>query len=205
MKNETQSLATLPIGTAIEGGFLAGFYKLDDGIQRALIVAPKAEGEHKSAIWIPKYKEVPGAKSWNDGLANTGAMAEDGSKLAQWARGLRIGGFDDWHIPAQDQLELAYRAFKPTTAQNALYGRSGINVSAVVPTRPYSLDTPAQTAIEAFREGGAESFEADAYWTSTQHAANSDDAWAQWFDHGSQRSDGTDNELRARAVRSVTI
>lgn len=201
----TQSLATLPIGAAVEGGFFAGLYKFDDGTTRALIVAPKAEGEHKPAVWIPRYKDVPGAKSWNDGRANTTAMAEAGSKLAQWALGLRIAGFDDWFIPSQDEQELLYRAFKPTAQQNGLYARSGINLSAIEPTRPYTLESPAQTGIELFREGGAEAFEADVYWTSTQHAAISLFAWAQWFLYGYQDGSGKDYKLRARAVRSVAI
>lgn len=205
-EDRTKSILSLPIGAAIEGGFLAGFYELDDGALRALIVAPKADGEHKPAVWIPRYKDVPGAKSWNNGLANTDAMADAGSKVAQWARGLRIGGFDDWHLPAQDQLEIAYRAFKPTGDHNSLYARSGINLSAIEPTRPYTLALPALTAIEAFRDGGAQAFETEGYWTSTQHAAYSDYAWYQGFDDGSQSDNGTTStKLRARAVRSVTI
>lgn len=203
--NTTQSFATMSVGTPVPGGFFAGGFKLDDGTAYGLAVAPKAQGQHKPAIWIPKYKEVPGAKSYNDGRANTLAMAEAGSKLAQWALGLNIDGCDDFYIPSQDELEIVYRAFKPSSEQNSLYGRSGINVSAITPTRPYTLDYPAQTQAAEFQQGGAEAFDLDAYWTSTQRAADSKDAWFQSFDDGYQVSSHTIIRLPARAVRRFPL
>lgn len=101
--NASSKEITPILGTAMAGGFYAGRIRLDDGTVYALIVAPKAEGEHKPAQWIGGYKDVPGAISYNDGLANTGAMAEAGSDLARWARDLRIGGHDDWYLPSQDR------------------------------------------------------------------------------------------------------
>ncbi|HEY3432523.1 MAG TPA: DUF1566 domain-containing protein [Rhodocyclaceae bacterium] len=188
------------IGATVPGGFFAGTILIDD--QRyGLAVPPKALGEHKPTIWIPNYKDIPGAKSFYDGLANTRAMAEAGSKLAQWALELEIDGCTDFYIPAQDEKEIIYRVFKPGTAKNSQYARSGINLSALPPTRPYSLENPAQTVIEAFQEGGVEAFEADAYWTSTQHAAISYFAWYQGFSYGVQYGLNTNLKLPARAVR----
>lgn len=73
----TQSILTLPYGTPIEGGFFGGNIAID-GKNYALIVAPKDEGQ-SGGIWIPRGKDVPGAKAYDDGLANTKAMAEAGS------------------------------------------------------------------------------------------------------------------------------
>lgn len=193
------------LGTSMEGGFYAGRIRLDDGQVYALIVAPKDEGEHKPSIWIPNYQYVPGASAYNDGLANTDAMAEAGSKIALWARGLRIGGHDDWYLPSQDELEIVYRNLKPGTEENGCYARSGINLSAVTPTRPYTPDFPVQTPAEPFKAGGEQAFEAYWYCTSTQHVSYSDYAWFQNFLNGGQSYDSKDSKLMARAVRRLVI
>jgi hypothetical protein len=198
------AVALPPIATLHEGGFYAGRIRIDER-EYALMVAPKADGEHKPAVWHSKYTDIAGAKSWYDGLTNTRAMAEGGSKLAAWALALSIGGFTDWYLPAVDELEIVYRTFKPTTDTNSQWGRSGINLSAVPPAWPYALDLPKQTGIEAFRAGGAEAFEADGYWTSTQHASDSDDAWSQYFNLGSQSYWFKDDKLRARVVRRLPL
>ena len=197
--------ANLPvIGTPLAGGFYAGRFT-DDGQTYALIGAPKAEGEHKPAIWIPKYKAVPGALSYVDGMANTQAMAEAGSVLAKWALALRIADCDDWYLPAQDEAEILYRNLKPTTRENYCWGRSGINLSAVPPTRPHTPPFPVQTSAEAFQKGGDEAFEEEAYWTSTQYVSASDFAWCQLFGDGDQYCGSTSDERRARAVRRLII
>lgn len=195
----------IPIGSPIEGGFFAGTIQLDDGTRYGIVVAPKADGQHTATLWIEEYKAVPGAQSYNDGLANTIAMAEAGSSLAQWARGLRIAGHDDWYIPSQDELELCYRNLKTTAEKNYCYARSGINLSAVPPTRPYTTTLPAQTTAKPFTENGNEAFDAAGYWSSTRHAADSGYAWYQHFSNGNQYYDGTTSKLRARAVRRFAI
>lgn len=98
------------IGTSMGGGFYAGRIRIDNSVF-ALIAAPKAEGEKDASEWIAKYRDVPGAKSYCDGLANTMAMAEEQSKLAIWVQALRIGGNDDWYgklIGASHEHSLPY-------------------------------------------------------------------------------------------------
>lgn len=188
--------------------FAGGFYGgriLISGVAYALIVAPKAEGHRVDVKWNGSYKMVEGSTSFNDGLANTIAMADAGSELAQWALGLRIGGLTDWYIGSQDEMEIVYRTVKPGTAKNSLWGRSGINVSAIPPTYPYTLDFPAQTQDKLVRTGGAEAFDEVAYWTSTQHAADGDYAYCQDFVNGFQFSWSKDDKLRARAVRRLPV
>lgn len=203
MKSSIQEITPI-IGTAMGGGFYAGRI-LINGQPFALIVSPKAEGEMNPAIWIPNYKDVPGARSYNDGLANTRAMAESGSKLAQRVLDLRINDEGEWYLPAQDELEVIYRNLKPTTNQNSCYARSGINLSAMPPTLPYTPDIPLQTPADVFQQGGAEAFESDAYWSSTQHASVSDYAWYQYFSDGFQLYSITYDKLLARAVRRLPI
>lgn len=184
------------VGTSMGGGFYAGRIRIDNTVF-ALIVAPKAEGEKDTSEWIAKHKDVPGAKSYCDGLANTNAMAEAKSKLALWVQSLSIGGNDDWYLPAQDELEIIYRTLKPTAETNSQYARSGLNASALVPTYPYTPESPTQTLAEAFQTGGDQSFEREWYWSSTQHAAYSDCAWYQNFSGGGQGDGSKDTELRA--------
>ncbi len=203
MKSSIQEITAI-LGTSMDGGFYAGRIFIGDQ-PFALIVAPKAEGEHDETKWIANYKDVPGALSYFDGMSNTKAMAEAGSQLAKLGLDLRIGGLDDWYLPSQDELEIIYRNLKPTTETNSCYARSGINLSAITPTRPYTPDFPLQTQAEAFIEGGEQAFEADWYWSSTQLASGSDGAWTQYFDYGDQNDGGKSAALRARAVRRFPI
>jgi hypothetical protein len=200
--NARVDIPTVP-GTPCAGGFFAG-HMLVAGVMYALIVAPKVDGEREGA-WLDSEARVSGADSYCDGLANTIAMAASGSELAQWARGLCIGGCEDWYLPSQDELEIAYRYLKPTTEANSLYGRSGLNASAIGPTYPYTRELPAQTAAAGFVAGGAEAFDDTAYWSSTQHAAGADYAWCQYFYGGCQVSSTKSASLRARAFRRLII
>jgi len=194
----------LPVPSSpLEGGYYAGRINID-GREYALIVAPKALGEF-TGQWSRSTKSIAGALSFFDGLANTQAMAEAGSVIAKKALALTIGEHSDFYIPSLDELEILYRAFKPTVDKNSQWGRSGINVSAVPPTYPYTADFPLQTTNELFRAGGAEAFEAEAYWSSTQRAAHSGYAYYQDFNDGDQGYYGKDTRFRARLVRRLAI
>lgn len=198
------ALPALPaIGTPMPGGFFTGAVMLN-GQRLAIITASKKLGEFRG-VWHPDYAYAPGAKCFVDGHANTLAMAEAGSPIAEQALSLEIDGLKDFFIPSQDMTELQYRAFKPTHNENSQYGRSGINVSALPPTYPYTLESPAQTLLEAFQQGGEEAFEPELYWTSTQPADNSFYAWCQGFSIGDQYYDDKIYEFLVRAVRSQPI
>lgn len=194
--------ANIPaIGAALEGGFYADRLQID-GQQYALIVAPKAEGE-TTGKWGEYGADVPGARNYNDGHANTIAMAEAGSALAQWALGLNIGGYADWYIPSRDELEILYRNLKPTDSENYCSFRDGDNASSLPAGYPYTEESPAQTAVEAFQAGQAEAFEPGWHWASTQSSPYN--AWLQGFNDGHQSLLHEILELRARAVRKILI
>jgi hypothetical protein len=92
-----QSLPAL--GSTVEGGIFHGILLLEGRIWGE-VSAPKAEGDIAGA-WLPTYKDVPAAAHDFDGRANTRAMAEAGSEIAIAAMAARIGGLDDWYIPAR--------------------------------------------------------------------------------------------------------
>ena len=108
---------TIPaLGAAIQGGFFHGIL-LIDGQLWGEVTAPRAGGELAEVAWHPEYRDVPGAASDFDGLANTRAMAEAGSTLAKLIQELRIGGFDDWYLPARGGQLLQWGNLKPLLPQ----------------------------------------------------------------------------------------
>lgn len=184
------------IGAAHLGGFYGGQINVN-GIVLGIIWAPKAEGQTKG-LWLPSDTDLQDAASYCDSMANTVAMAEAGSEIANWARALTIGGHTDWCLPARDVLEIGYRYLKPSARENWVF-RNGENPSAVPPTFPYTETSPAQTSVTEFQAGGGEAFDEAWYWASTQQSEG--DAWNQNFNFGYQLSYDKSFEARARAVR----
>ena len=95
-------------------------------------------------------------------------------------------GGSDWYMPAMDEAELLYRAFKPNTVDSRLTTDSatfpgslvnGFNPSADPPTSSYENDPriPDMTHIVDFQEGNAQSQDIR-YWTTT--IANDTRFWA---------------------------
>lgn len=213
--NTAIATETVPttIGTPFGGGHTAGRI-LVDRRPFVIIIAPKAPGSHKPARWNKNTKSVEGAASFFDGLANTRAMAEAGSKIAKWALGLDIEGFADWYIPSRDELEICYRAFKPTKEKNWVY-RNGENPSSLPPGYPYTEDFPAQTSVQRFRADDSkrkgepapatEAFEPAWHWSSTDYAGGSGYAWIQTFGGGGQDGAHKGTECPVRAVRRIPI
>lgn len=189
-------------GTPFAGGFYAGRFLLD-GAEYALIVAPKALGEHQPAAWGEYGQNIEGARSCNDGRANTEAMAAAGGALAQWALTLDIADHKDWYIPSRDELELCYRNLKPSTQENWASFRDGDNPSSVPVGYPYTEESPAQTTAAEFQEGGGEAFQDQWYHTSTQYSPVS--AWVQYFGGGLQNLVHKVSARRAVAVRRYKV
>lgn len=187
-----------PIRTIVANGDrLAGFIRAGD-VLRAVLLPPVAVRGHPAAPWNDTYGRVDGALSFHDGQANTIAMAKAGTKIAAFA--LEHG----LYIPARDELDTVYRAFKPGTDDNWGY-RSGDNPSSVPPGYPHEPQNPAQCELEEFRAGGAEAIPETWVWSSTQDAGNAATAWCQTFRHGHQRINHKLNEFEVVLVRSVII
>lgn len=193
------------VGDFWEGGYYAGLVQQTDGVY-AIIVAPKTLGGEYSGFirWQTTTNVVSGAFSTNDGLANTEAM-ENSSRTnpaGEFCWDLIIEGYDDWYLPAKDEIEVMYRNLKPTTQNNN--ANFGQNPNSVPPKGNYLTNSPTQTEAELFKEGGAEAFQTSgAYWSSTQYSASS--AYVKVFTTGQELTTTKTNTSRVRAIRRVLI
>lgn len=198
----TEPVPTTP-GTPFGGGYYAGRIMVD-GVEYALVVAPKTQGEADSLRWKTSNTPTVGTDSRNDGWSNTQAMIQAGSAIhpaAAFCRGLNINGYDDWYLPSQDELEILYRVFKPTLTNNNT--DSGANPSAIPPTGNYTTGNPAYTNDVVFRQGGGEVFYTGYYWSSTQ--SSSTNCLNTHFGTGYQGTSSKTTPRQVRAVRRVAI
>ena len=196
-----QQLKNIVIGTAIHGGYFGGIINVN-GVHKGVIWSPK-QGDIRAAL-ISDDKIITGPGSPNDCAANMKALIEAGSPAALQVAELNINGFQDWVIPSRDVLELGYRHFKPTDDENYCSWRDGDNSNSVPPGWLYTEESPAQTAMDAFKEDGEEAFEDAWYWSSTVFP-HGKTAFMQFFDTGDQVSITLSSEFRVRAVRLIQL
>jgi hypothetical protein len=200
----TSSVAAPTIGAAIGGGYYAGqISTTGNGVAtHYLIVAPKSSGEDPSKQWKTANTSTSGTSSVIDGPTNSDNMNNASHPAAQFCKGLTIGGFSDWFMPARNELEVCYYNLKPTTANNS--GLFGINTNAV-PSRGsrYTSGTPAQTSATDFQTGNTQAFNANAYWSSTQ--PSSSNGFSLSFSNGFVGEFSKTTSYYVRAVRRVAV
>jgi hypothetical protein len=179
-------VADLPaIGAAFEGGYYAGLIShTANGVPtHALIISPRALGFSANLAWKTVSTATSGTTSVFDGWANSEAMNNASHPAALFCRSLSIGGYDDWYLPATQEWDILYRAFKPqVTGSGSYFGESyGANPYAVPQAGNYTETNPARTPLTAFQDGGAETlwykdenFGDDPFyfWTSTQASSS---------------------------------
>lgn len=205
------------IGEPLQGGFYAGLISLNgNGVAtHALIVAPRATGASGTGYpvttgyqWKTSTAATAGTQSLFDGKANTDAMAAAGLSAhpaAQFCRGLSIGGFSDWYLPAQLELDIAYHHLKPSTSSNST--SAGINAYAV-PQRPSNrtASVPAQTAVLSFCSGGEQAFDVGGHMSSTERNDGTISFRGFAYGNGILFSDvKTVTSYRVRAFRRVAL
>lgn len=200
----------LVIGQALGGGFYAGQISTAGNsiADYNLIVGPLASAQFGPSEWKNANTTTPGADSVINGPQNTADMVADGNSTvypcAHFCNDLVIGGFTDWYMPAQNELEVCYFNLKPTTASNSTSGTNGINPNAV-PARAsnYTSGNPAQTTATDFQTGNAEAFSALKYWSSTELTYS--DARVQYFNNGAKDTNSKSGTGRVRAIRRVAV
>ena len=195
------------IGSAFGGGFFAGQISTAGNsiADYNLVVGPVASAESVNIQW--KTSGTGGeSTSVINGPTNSAAMNSATYPAAQFCEGLTIGGFTDWYMPAQNELEVCYYNLKPTTTNNNT--ASGINANAV-PARAsnYTAGTPAQTSATAFQSAGAEAYSTTTYWASTQSPTYSQNGMYIRFSNGNLSSASKTGSFlyRVRAVRRVAV
>lgn len=193
----------VPIGTFWEGGYYAGKIQQDDGVY-ALIVAPKSQGGDGQYVWKTDQSTTAGAASLYDGLSNTNAMIAAGASAhpaANFCNNLSINGYNDWYLPAKDELEILYRYLKPTIdANNTSYGA---NSNSVPTTSNYTSSDPAQTSVSIFQEGNTEALLDTYYWSSTDYTDTF--GLLQKFSSGDIANGYKMGSFQVRAVRRVKL
>lgn len=186
------------IGDSYGGGFFVGYYSstADSVATHRLICAPKSTGcggqaNHYSGTRRKMQTTGTAISGTNfyDGASNTALYSTSNSPIISFITGLSLGGYTDWYLPAQLELEIAYYNLKPGTTVNNT-GR-GINAYSVPErTSNYTSNDPSQTSLslfqyssgtERFASGDTSSF--DKYHiSSTQRFSGNN--WAKDFDNG---------------------
>ena len=194
------------IGDSFNGGYFAGYisYAGTGVASHYLIVSPKASGETTAAWDCTGGGSTTGATSLYDGAANTAAIPVDARyAAAQFVKGLSIGGYTDWYIPAKNELEVAYYFLKNVTQNNYLPGTYGSNANAVSPepiSTTYTATVPGQTTVTAFQVGNSEAFADYTFWSSTEYSATV--SWTQLFFSGAPGAQTNRTKTDADYVRA---
>lgn len=142
------------IGSSYGGGYYAGTMASDViGEQYHLVVAPK-----QYEFFLSRFT---GAGAGNQGSTNTHLGYSNTSsehngnaeyEAAAAVEALTVGEYDDWYIPARDELELMYRTLKPTTNANDTSSPLP-NLKSTSPgsfTGSYTSSVPGRTSSSTF-------------------------------------------------------
>jgi hypothetical protein len=212
-------VADLPaIGTSFQGGYYAGLisHTANGVATHALIISPKALGSALNLAWKSANTASSGTTSVFDGWANSEAMNDASHPAAQFCRTLTIGGYDDWYLPATQEWDILWRAFKPEATAAGTYSGAGYgaNPYAVPAGGNYTDSNPALTSVLAFRAAGSEtlrhfdeSYGDDPFfhWTSTQAASGT--AYLRMTFLGDQLAESKTiaSATQVRAIRRIQV
>lgn len=191
-------------GTAYEGGYFAGqISTTGTGVADYNLVVGPISSAQSTLQWKTSNTYDAGVDSVIDGPGNSNVLNDSAHPAVQFCKGLSVGGYSDWYMPAQNELEICYYNLKPTTTSNNT--STGANTNAV-PSRSsnYTSGTPTQTSASLFiTSTGAQAFTASYYWSSTSPY----NAYArrQHFGYGLQDRGAKVNTTLVRAIRRVAV
>ena len=199
------------------GGYYAGANIVVDGTEYAIIVSPKEGGEASSIQWKTNNTVTSGTFSTYNGKLNLqniiDANALSSHPAMNFCNNLNINGFTDWHLPSPDELEVCYRYLKPSPDNNFVGVRSlhnelsGYNPNSNPTKDGYATNSPQQTTVTEFQEGGSQAFfdSTTPYHTSAQLPVATNAVYTQRFKDGLQSNFSKTSTFSARAVRWVEV
>lgn len=204
------------IGEFYNGGYVGGYIN-DGGIIYRIIVAPKVGGE-SAALWNNGASfGNAGAFSLTNGLFNTNQMIANGIgnyPAARFCAELNILQYDDWYLPAREELELIIRNLanpqgiagnRDGSGGNGSDGKpQGYNAYSVPSRLGFSSESPGLPTNTDFLPGGSEAFDGY-YWSST--ALQGSVIWYQNIVSGQFAASGFEptNLFNVRAVRRERV
>ena len=196
----------LVIGAAYGGGYYAGqISTAGNGVaDYNLVIGPVASTSSQLA-WQTSSTTTPGTSSDIDGPSNSTAMNDASHPAAQFCKGLTVGGFSDWYMPAVNELNVCYYNLKPTTGLNSTSW--GINPNSVPPRASnYTSGDPAQTSAADFKNTGTQYFRSSTTTRSSTEFSASNNKGV-YFGNGGQYNlvKTTSGNYFVRAMRRVAV
>jgi len=198
------------IGAAFQGGYYAGSISTAaNGVaDYYLVIGPRSSAQSGTLVqWKTSMTSTAGTSSVIDGPGNSAVMNNASHPAAQYCKGLSVGGYNDWYLPALNELEICYYNLKPRNDANS--ASAGANLNAV-PSRSsnYTSSNPAVTSVTNFQTGNSEAFVTNIYWASTEYTPPPGNyAWDIGFGNGSQNGNQKTayGNAYTRATRRVAV
>jgi len=192
------------IGQAYGGGFYAGQISTTGNsvADYYLVTGPISTAESNKQWKTSNSAGDP--TSVIDGPTNSTTMNSGTYPAAQFCKAVTAGGFNDWYMPAINELQVLYFNLKPTTTSNNT--SYGLNPNAVpARTTYYTAGNPAQTtAADFITSTGAQAFTNVAYWSSTE--ASTYQGFSEKFNNGQVYGYASKTTTsKVRAVRRVAV
>lgn len=140
-----------------EGGYYAGIWTHPSGAEYHLIVAP-VEFDVAAANWTETTGEVPGARSNVNGPENTAALLALSKQAwaAEFCAGTSIDGHSDFYLMSCGTYDWDVDGGRD--ASEALFIVNALGAGSSSPN---------------FGSSGPQAFQADFYWSSTEHSYSS--------------------------------
>ena len=191
------------LGQVVEGCMFVGVNRIQSCAYAVFVSPSKTETSLPVKFTIPRAQ---GPNSDIDGVANTQLMQYSNYPAAVYCSSLTVNRNSDFYLPAKNELELCYRALKPTSDGNFVYScygyygnllTSGGNSSSIPPTGAHTAYSPSRTILvnTQFK------FEPDWYQSSTEHSCDTCSTLIQDFTDGDQDWNLQTSAFRVRAVR----
>ena len=167
------------IGEEFGGGVIFHLWKDKLGVEHGLVVATKDQSTAKSWSNVTTVQIGNQARSQWDGLSNTDAIIKQvghSSSAAKLCSDFVSGGYDDWYLPAIDELNLLYN--NRFDVNKTLYQ---ISSAQMLTNINMNFDW--------------------SYWSSTEGIDDNGKPWNFNFYYGNKNDDGKSFEIYVRAVR----